>query len=608
MRHWLVALLLLNTATVAFAQAPHLDYSILLGEDDWDAGDSARHIAVDGAGQAWVVAAGTRFTPAPAEEVQQDYSIYSIVRLSPAGALLSATPFGGSGYDSIHSIHLDAAGNLYLVGTTWSPDFPMTHLVGPPGPINEAFVVKLDAAGDLVYSTRFRGTPSLPSLSLIDIAVDAQGRAHVVGNIAGSAYALASDMFIAKLSADGSSLIYSLQLGGSDADKARGIALDSAGNAHVAGFTHSADFPQAQRLPQNGAAGFPEAVVLKLGPDGSRIYSTLLGGSGGDWAQAIAIDPAGNALVYGVTASPDFPVRVALQPQAAFVPYDWDHPYNEPYDTFLTRLDPAGALHGSTFLGGTSYDGAIALSVNPAGFIYLLGSTWSAEDFPLRDPLPVQLYGPWDYPINHVTLLDPQASEILFSTFLDGTDGDEWGYVYGMAVDATGSIYLSGMTRDTEFPVVGPSQKTQANYWYDAFVVKIDPALNDPPVCTAATASPAVLGTPYGWFRTVTVQGVTDPDGDRVSAIVTRITQDELPSRSGEPDARGVGTTRPSVRADRMSSGDGRVYHLTFTASDPEGSTCSGRVTVCVPVDPNRPACRDGGARFVSTSAERKLP
>ncbi|HJX29393.1 MAG TPA: SBBP repeat-containing protein, partial [Thermoanaerobaculia bacterium] len=199
MRHWFAALLLLNAATVAFAQAPHLAYSVLLGEDDWDAGDSARHIAVDGAGQAWVVAAGTQFTPAPGEDL---YHGYSIVRLSPAGALLSTTPFGGSGADSIHSIHLDAAGNLYLVGRTTSPDFPMTHLVGPPGAINEAFVVKLDAAGDLVYSTRFRGTPSLPSLSLIDIAVDAQGRAHVVGKIAVSLYG-ASDIFVAKLSADG---------------------------------------------------------------------------------------------------------------------------------------------------------------------------------------------------------------------------------------------------------------------------------------------------------------------------------------------------------------------------------------------------------------------
>lgn len=599
MRHWLLALFLLNAATVAFAQAPHLDYSILLGGDDWDAGTQ---IAVDGAGQAWLVGTAYSwnfpFTPALAEDVHHDLFI---ARLSPAGALLSATPFGGSSYDYLESIHLDAAGNLYLVGTTWSPDFPMTHLVGPPGAINEAFVVKLDPAGDLVYSTRFRGTPSLPSLSLIDIAVDAQGRAHVVGNVAVSAHAGASDMFIAKLSADGSSLVYSLQLGGSNVDNARGIALDSAGNAHVAGFTHSADFPQAQRLPQNGAAGFPEAVVLKLGPDGSRIYSTLLGGGGQDSAQAIAIDPAGNALVYGGTGSPDFPVRDALQPQANFVSDgDW---YKEPYDTFLTRLDPAGALLGSTFLGGSSGDGAIALSVDSAGFIYLLGSTFSADDFPLRDPLPVQLYPPWDYGVSHVTLLDPQASEILFSTFLDGTDGDEYGWAYGMAVDAAGSIYLSGTTHDPGFPVVGPSPKTQPEYWYDAFALKIDLARNDPPICTAATASPAVLGTPYGWFRTVTVQGVTDADGDRLSAIVTRITQDELLSRQGEPDARGVGTTRPSVRADRMSSGDGRVYHLTFTASDPVGATCTGRVTVCVPVDPNRPTCRDGGARFVSTSA-----
>jgi hypothetical protein len=601
MSHWLVALLLLNAATVAFAQAPHLDYSILLGGTDWDEGTQ---IAVDATGHAWLV--GATYTwdfPFTTPQTEGVYHDLFIARLSPAGALLSAIPFGGSETDYLHAIHLDTAGNLYLVGQTWSPDFPVTHLVGPPGAIDSgAFVAKVDPAGNLVYSTRFRGTPNL---AITDVAVDAQGQAHVVGNLPVSAQAGAPDMFIAKLSADGSSFLYSLQLGGSSSDEARGIALDSAGNAHVAGLTYSANFPQAQRLPQNGAAGFPEAVVLKLGPAGSRIYSKLLGGGGPDAAEAIAIDPAGNALVYGGTGSPDFPVRDALQPQANFVPEDWNNPYREPYDSFLTRLDPAGALLGSTFLGGTSGDSAIALSVDPAGFIYLLGSTFSAEDFPLRDPLPAQLYPPWDYAAGHVTLLDPQASEILFSTFLDGTDGDEHGWIYGMAVDAAGSIYLSGTTHDPGFPVVGPSPKTHPEYFYDAFAVKIDPALNDPPVCSAATASPAVLGTPYGWFRTVTVQGVTDPDGDRLSAIVTRITQDELLSRTGEPDARGVGTVRPSIRADRMSSGDGRVYHLTFTASDPEGATCSGRVTVCVPVDSNRPTCRDGGARFVSSGTGR---
>lgn len=595
---WLMALLLLNAATAAFAQAPHLDYSILLGGTDWDEGTQ---IAVDGTGRAWVVGRASwdfPFTTAPTDDIHHD--LY-IARLSSAGALLSATPFGGSSYDYIHSIQLDAAGNLYMAGSTFSPDFPLTQFVGPSGATTTAFVVKLNPAGDLVYSTRFRGTPNL---DLTSIAVDAQGQAHVVGNLPVSAQSGAPDMFIAKLSTDGSSLLYALQLGGSNADVARGIALDSAGRAHVAGFTHSADFPQAQRLPENGAAGFPEAVVLKLGLDGSRIYSRLLGGGGQDQAQAIAIDPAGNALVYGGTGSLDFPVRNALQPQLSYRP-DGGWPYDEPSDTFLTRLDPAGALLGSTFLGGSSYDSALALSVDSAGFIHLLGATFSAEDFPLRDPLPDQLYPPWDYAANHVTLLNPQASEILFSTFLDGTDGDEHGWVYGMTVDAAGSIYLTGTTHDVGFPVVGPSPKTQPDYFYDAFIVKIDPALNDPPVCTAAIASPAVLGTPYGWFRTVTVQGVTDPDGDSLSAIVTRITQDELLSRQGEPDARGVGTARPSVRADRMSSGDGRVYHLTFTASDPEGATCSGRVTVCVPVDPSRPTCRDGGARFDSSGTGR---
>ena len=203
--------------------------------------------------------------------------------------------------------------------------------------------------------------------------------------------------------------------------------------------------------------------------------------------------------------------------------------------------------------------------------------------------------------MGHLTRLNPQASEILFSTFVDGTDGDEWGYVYGMAVDAAGSIYLSGMTRDTGFPVVGPSQKTQANYWYDAFVVKIDLGRGGAPDCTAAAATPGTIWPPDGRMVPVAIGGVTDPDGDPVSVAITAVFQDEPLAKKGQPDATGLGTT-PMLRADRAGKGDGRVYHITFEATAPAGASCTGTVTVCVPHDRGkRSTCGDGGPRVDST-------
>jgi hypothetical protein len=296
MAHWLTTLLLLSAAAAADAQAPHRAYSVLLGgsgleDSGWD---DSKLVAVDGAGQTWVV--GTTYSedfPFTARPDDLYHDVF-IARLSPVGELLSAIPFGGSGADLVYAIHLDSAGNLYLAGVTMSPDFPVTTRLGPPETTGVSFVLKLDPDGHVVYSTRFSGPAYITEL-----AVDAEGQAHVLGNIPVPAHAGAWDMVIAKLSADGSHLLYSVQLGGPSYDIPQGLALDSAGNAHVAGYT-SSDFPQAQPLPENGAAGFGEALVLKLSPDGSRlIYATLLGGGGADAAQAIAIDPAGNALVFG---------------------------------------------------------------------------------------------------------------------------------------------------------------------------------------------------------------------------------------------------------------------------------------------------------------------
>src|SRR5438874_1208469 len=181
--------------------------------------------------------------------------------------------------------------------------------------MGDAFVTKLNASGSaLLYSTYLGGNSEDDGNG---IAVDAAGSAYVAGlttstdfptaNPLQSKNAGSSDVFVAKLNASGSALIYSTYLGGSSSDFAFGIAVDSSGNAYVTGHTASTDFPTANPL-QSKNAGSSDVFVAKLNASGSAlIYSTYLGGSSSDFAFGIAVDSSGNAYVTGQTASTDFP-------------------------------------------------------------------------------------------------------------------------------------------------------------------------------------------------------------------------------------------------------------------------------------------------------------
>jgi hypothetical protein len=139
----------------------------------------------------------------------------------------------------------------------------------------------------------------------------------------------------------------------------------------------------------------------------------------------------------------------------------------------------------------------------------------------------------------------------------------------------------------------------------DAFVVKIETA-NRAPGCAVAVARPERIWPPNGKLQAISIGGITDPDGDPVTLAVTSIRQDEPLSKKGSPDASGLGTARPQVRADRLGGGDGRVYRLGFAARDGRGGECAGEVTVCVPHDQSPgAACGDGGANFDSITATR---
>ncbi len=496
-----------------------LVYSTYLGGSSTDLGYG---IAVDSAGNAYVT--GYTFsadfpTVNPLQPINDGNYDTFVTKINSAGsALVYSTFLGGSGGEQGWGIAVDGAGNAYVTGLTTSTDFPTT-----PGAFQticgdallcdygDAFVAKIDSAGSaLVYSSYLGGSVGDAGYG---IAVDGAGNAYVTGatnsfdfptmNPLQPTYGGYGDAFVTKINATGSALVYSTFLGGSRPDAGRSIAVDSAGNAYVAGATYSSNFPTMNPLqPANGGA--PDAFVSKLNASGSAlVYSTYLGGSDYEVGIGIAVDGAGNAYVTGPTASRDYPTKNPLQP--ALGGY---------YDAFVSKLSPTGSgLVYSTYLGGNSPDDAWGLggiAVDSAGNAYVTGST-SSSNFPTVNPLQKKERGDADA---FVSKLNPTGSALVYSTYLGGTV-EEVGT--SIAADSSGNAYVTGWTTSTNFPTKNPLQPVYGGN-YDAFVAKIDTR-----VVTATTLSsssnPSAYGQPVNFTAVVSSNDGARPDGETVMFI-----------------------------------------------------------------------------------------
>jgi len=294
-------------------------YSTYLGGsgDDFVTG-----LALTASGEAVVVGYTTSLNfPVVSGAVQQTYAGNFdgfIARLNSSGTALSyGTYMGGTGNDTVNGVALDSGGNIYVTGQTQSADFPTLNPVQSciSGGINaDAFVTKLSTAGSLVYSTCLGGTGSDIGTA---IAVDSLGNAYVAGATsstdfpatAGSCQGLNRgeyDAFVASIAASGSALRWATYFGGSAIDTATGIALDSAGDVYITGYTRSTDFPVAS-FPQGPYHGGSDGFVAEFSAGGAAVsYSGMLGGSADDEATAIALDSVGDAYIAGYTLSTDF--------------------------------------------------------------------------------------------------------------------------------------------------------------------------------------------------------------------------------------------------------------------------------------------------------------
>ncbi|MFO0853128.1 MAG: SBBP repeat-containing protein [Planctomycetia bacterium] len=363
-----------------------LSYSTYLGGGGGDRGWS---IAVDSAGNAYV-AGYTESSDFPTKDAFDGSYNGSgdafVTKIGTSGTSLSySTYLGGSSYDAGSGIAVDSAGNAYVTGDTGSSDFPTANAMYGTNTGNmDAFVTKIDASGtSLSYSTYLGG--SLQDYGRA-IAVDSAGNAYVTGytlsldfptkNAMYGTYTSSYDVFVTKIGTSGTSLSYSTYLGGSSGEYGWGIAVDSAGNAYVAGYTDSSDFPTANAMYGTNT-GKVDAFVAKIGASGTSLsYSTYLGGSGDDYGYNMAVDSAGNAYVTGYTGSSDFPTANAM--------YGTN---TGNVDAFVTKIGASGtSLSYSTYLGGSGDDYGYGMAVDSAGNAYVAGYT-DSSDFPTANAM-----------------------------------------------------------------------------------------------------------------------------------------------------------------------------------------------------------------------------
>jgi hypothetical protein len=474
----LLTVVLLALAAPAQASASSLEFSTLLGGRDGL--DFGFDVATDGAGNTYVLSRtdSSRFPMTKgAFDTSVDGTDAVISKFDPSGSeLIWSTALGGSGTECVPgcSLAVDAAGAVYVGGTTGSEGFPTT-----PGAFDtthngefDAFVAKLDPGGGaLVYST-FLGSPG--GDNGFEIAVDAAGAAYVAGGASpgfpttpaafDTTHNGELDAFVAKLDPSGGALVYSTLVGGAaDDDGFGGLAVDAAGSAYVGGETRSADFPATPGAFDATHNGGFDAFVAKLDPSGSAlVYGTFLGGGALDRALDLDIDAAGAAFVAGDARSAEFPAT----------PGAFDTTLEGASDGFAVKLNPGGdSLAYGTFVGGAAGDVAAGIAARDDGAAVVGGSTGS-PDFPVTA-------GGFDQTFNggfdaFVTTLDAAGSAIVDSTFLGGSQVDRENAV---ALGADGAIHVTGETTSQDYPAIPGAFDTRFNgkVGFDVFAAKLAP-------------------------------------------------------------------------------------------------------------------------------------
>jgi hypothetical protein len=414
---------------------------------------------------------------------------------SDGGTLLYSTYLGGQNQDAANGIAVDSFGDAFVIGYTLSPNFPVLTgsfetLCGGDGEcgakftggpiVSNAFVTKLNPAGSAIDYSTFYG--QFQNVKGQAIAVDSNGNAYITGSttenfatfavfpitptafqttFASTAGGNSTNAFVAVLNSNGTSALYSSYLGGEVDDVGYGIAVDNSANAYVTGLTYSTKFPVTTGALQSTYGGEGDAFVSKvsttLSGTASLAYSTYLGGAGLDQGNAIAVDSSANVYVTGLTNSSSF----------SFSPSGVQPAYAGEGDAFVAKLNTTGALSFFTYLGGTHADEGDGIAVDSSDNIYITGTT-ASTDFPTAGAVFQAAYGGGNTD-TFVAKIAPTGATLIYSSYLGGTNAD---LATGIAVDTSGSAYVTGQTCSDDFPLANPLQAVPGGNC-DAYIAKI---------------------------------------------------------------------------------------------------------------------------------------
>ncbi len=584
---------------------PTLVYSTYLGGSSDDLGSS---IAIDGSNNVYI--AGTTSssnfpTHGPAFPNSAGLSDIFVTKIdSTGGNIVYSTYIGGSGLDRADGIAIDGSGNAYVVGRVGntSTDFPTTAgalATTYRGGDFDGVLFKLNPQGNaLVYSTFIGGEDND---STEGVAVDSSGNAYITGGTRSNGFPVTAtafqssragdtDAYLTKLNSSGSAVLYSTLLGGGSTDRGSGVAVDSSGNAYVAGYSGSPDFP-TQNAFQGFSGGSFDAFIARIDTNASGaasvVFSTYLGGIGDDKAYGIAIDNGGNNIyVTGQTSSNNFPLLNPAQPA-----------FGGSFDAFIAKISSTGTKIYTTYLGGTGDDRGTGIKVNSSGEAYVTGFT-SSTNFPTAAPLQISNGGGFDA---FVAKLNSAGSAFLYSTYLGGS-ANESNTTSGtatnpIALDASSNAYITGFTSSTNFSTATPLQPASAG-GQDVFVVKIsdaapaaDYSISISPgsrtVLPGGAATYTVTATPTGGFTGTISLGASGFSNDSSASFnPTTIVITDASAKSSTLTVTTTAATPPGTYALNINTTSGNLQHAG-TAQLFVSGTASANLAITKTASPN---------------------
>jgi uncharacterized repeat protein (TIGR01451 family) len=559
---------------------------------------SILHIALDGQHNLYVSGITTAIDyPTTAGAFDRTNGYQEVFHESATSQSGFVSKFDPTGRILIYSTYLDVAVEAMAVdpaGHVYSAMANFTRDPGPNGGFDEGITVdKLSVDGSqLLFTTQFARTSSaapecqaFSSSGVGGLATDNSGHLWMAGDTGNPCMPATAGAFQTKLNGSGgfvakfdtnkapaASLVYSTYLSGASGSgtAASSVGIDASGNAYIAGFTNSTDFPHGATF----GSGTPMVFISKLNPTGSGlVFSTLLHGGGGFPGVALAIDSAHNVYVAG-EAFAGFPTTLGAFRRGPLGANCLGFPCQE---GFVTKLSPGGgSLLYSTFLGGSGNDVIIGLSLNSAGMAFVTGQT-DSTDFPItasafKKTLPAGVTNAF------VTALQPDGKSLFYSTLLGGgkhTTG------WSVVVDPAWNAWVAGSTQDSDYPVTPDAFQPGLKGNSDGFLAKIVIA-GDLKVALGQSAAVVPRNSVVTFSPAVTNLG---PDGSEAVVLT-----DTIPSGfsfAGISGSTATSCSTPAIGATsgrvvchktRLEKGQSFGVKILLRAVAPAGSTRTNKV------------------------------